>query len=73
MKNWSVIIPLVLIFSSSGGAQDQTAPVAKEQFPLEVSFINHAVTMPFHGFILDPIHPGFNFWGRNMFTAKAIG
>jgi len=60
MRNWSVIIPLVLIFSSTGWAQDQPAPAAKKQFPLEVSFINHSVTMPFAGFILDPIHPGFN-------------
>ena len=60
MRNWSAIIPLVLIFSASGGAQDRPAPAAKKQFPLEVSFINHSVTMPFHGFILDPIHPGFN-------------
>ena len=37
-----------------------TASTGKKQFPIEISFFNHAVAMPFDGIVLSPVHPGFS-------------
>jgi len=69
----SLILLIPVLCRGAGPAQGQdpetraaseapapAKPGAKVQFPLEVSFINHAVTMPFDGIVLSPLHPGFS-------------
>ena len=73
MRMWPLIVPLLLIGSVPGWAQEPAASPAKKQFPLEASFINHAVTMPFDGIVLKPIHPGFNLGTEYVYTQGRWG
>jgi hypothetical protein len=56
-------------------AQDDAARKAatKMQFPLEISFINHAVTLPFDGIVLSPIHPGFSLGSEFAWKEGRLG
>lgn len=57
-----------------GMAFPQTVtPLKKKQFPLEVSFINHAVTMPFDGIVLNPLHPGFSLGTEFVYSEGRVG
>ncbi|MBM3312197.1 MAG: hypothetical protein FJY80_11895 [Candidatus Aminicenantes bacterium] len=44
----------------TGAARADDVKSAKKQFPLEGTFINHAVGPPFDGSILEIVHPGFS-------------
>ena len=58
-----IIISVLLILNCSriipAQIQDSTL-LEKNQFPVDISFLNHAVTMPFDGIILSPVHPGIS-------------
>jgi len=56
-------------------AQDGEARKAakKTQFPFEISFINHAVTLPFDGIVLRPIHPGFSLGSEFAWKEGRLG
>ncbi len=81
MKTKILIMLALYLGSAPGWAQEPSASSAKKQFPLEMSFINHAVTMPFAAIVLKPIHPGFNLgteyayaqgrWGRFFQSLQA--
>ncbi|MFC2160525.1 hypothetical protein ACFLRX_02605, partial [Acidobacteriota bacterium] len=43
------------------------------QFPLEASFVTHAVTMPFDGIIFSPLHPGFAVGTEYAYSEKKRG
>ena len=65
-------LSILLILTGVGLAKDNPAG-AKKQFPLEVSFCNHAVTMPFDGIILSPLHPGFTIGTEYGYTEGRLG
>ncbi len=56
-----VYISMLALFLANGSASGQEAPSPKTwQFPLELTFFNHAASTPFEGIILSPLHPGFS-------------
>lgn len=59
MKRALMIIPALFLWVGSAAGED--VPAGKKwQFPLELTFFNHSVSMPLDGIILSPIHPGFS-------------
>jgi hypothetical protein len=40
----------------------------RKKIPIEISFINHAVSMPFDGIIIHPLHPGFSIGTEYSYT-----
>ena len=64
MKKTAVLLMACsLIFLVPGAAPilAQEAPARpKKRLPLEISFINHASSMPFNGTIFKELHPGFS-------------
>jgi len=63
---------ILVILTGSGLAQDNPDEI-KKQFPLELSLFNHAVTMPFDGFIMSPLHPGFSIGTEYGYTQGRLG
>ncbi len=56
-----MLVSTLAVFLAILSAAGQEAPSPpKRQFPLEVTFFNHAASMPFEGIILSPLHPGFS-------------
>jgi len=49
---------LFLVIGPAAGRDIASPP--KWQFPLELTFFNHAASMPFERIILSPLHPGFS-------------
>ena len=45
----------------------------KKQLPVEISFFNHAVSMPFDGIVLAPIHPGSSLGTEYSYTSWENG
>lgn len=76
MKKTGIVISLhlwiVLILVGSGLAQNKPSDT-KKQFPLELSFFNHAVTMPFDGIVMSPLHPGISIGTEYGYTEGRLG
>ena len=67
-------IGLLILLTLTGAGFAQEKPMgSKKQFPLELSFFNHAVTMPFDGIVLKPLHPGFSLGTEYGFTEGRLG
>ena len=73
MKKSLVILIFGLLWTGFGWSQDQAKTNSKQQFPLEASFIAHAVTMPFSGIILSPLHPGFTIGTEYAYSEGRFG
>jgi hypothetical protein len=58
MKKLLFLALIVFFVFASAAAQDQP-PRKSQRFPLEISFINQAVSDPFGKTILEILHPGF--------------
>ena len=50
----------ILFLPSLSLSSPPAEAAAKTQFPIVISFINHAATLPFDGIVLSPLHPGFS-------------
>ena len=62
----------ILALTVQSFAEDQThSRIA--QFPLEFSLFNHAVSLPFDGIILNPIHPGFSLGTEFGYSEGKLG
>jgi hypothetical protein len=75
MRRWivfSFLTALVFALACPCLAQNQVQQ-KKPQFPLELSIFNHAITMPFNGIILNPIHPGFSLGTEYHYTEGRLG
>ncbi len=59
MKKIRVIFAIFLL-SSLYLAPPPAKASTTTQFPIELSFINQAITLPFDGIVLSPLHPGFS-------------
>ncbi|MFC2166641.1 hypothetical protein ACFLQZ_01595 [Acidobacteriota bacterium] len=73
MKKSLVIIIVGLLWTGLCWSQDQSEMLSKKQFPLEVSFVAHAVSMPFDGIIMSPLHPGFTLGTEYAYSEGKIG
>lgn len=72
MNKMCIGLLILVILVGCGLAQDE--PVgSRQQFPLELSFFNHAVTMPFDGIVLKPLHPGFSVGTEYAYTEGRLG
>ena len=61
------LLPNLCLSSPPAGA------AAKKQFPIELSFINHAITMPFDRIVLSPLHPGFSLGTEYAWKVARLG
>ena len=73
MNKRSVFCMLIILFLVGSGFPQEKLNRSKKQFPLEVSFFNHAVTMPFAGIVLKPLHPGFSLGTEYGYAEGRIG
>jgi hypothetical protein len=56
----SLVLTWALFLMIGSAAGQGVPPPNKWQFPLDLTFFNHAVAMPSDGIILSPLHPGFS-------------
>ncbi len=59
MKKPLAFIIVGLLWTGFVWSKDMVESGFRKQFPLEASFVAHAVTKPFAGLVLSPLHPGF--------------
>lgn len=72
MKKIGVRVLILMILIIPDFAQTKSNKL-KNQFPLEVSFFNHSITMPFSGIILSPLHPGFSLGTEYCYKQGRLG
>ena len=70
-KTFVLTLALFLVIGSAAG--QEVASPKKWQFPLELTFFNHAVSIPFEGIILSPLHPGFSVGTEYAYTEGRRG
>jgi len=70
-KTFVLTLALFLVIGSA--ASQEVASPKKWQFPLELTFFNHAVSIPFEGIILSPLHPGFSVGTEYAYTEGRRG
>lgn len=58
-KIFLLTIPILLCLSNISLAQDSPS-TSKSQFPLELTFLKHAISYPFEAILSGPLHPGFS-------------
>ena len=73
MKKIITVLSIGLIWTCFVRAQVREEVITEHQFPLEASFVAHAVTMPFDGLRISPLHPGFTLGTEYIYSEGRLG